>query len=53
MLIMLGSRPLISFCEQLANSLQRYRALSSRKAFGVRNVGHCLRWDNAPPGFRR
>lgn len=34
-----GSRPLISFCEQLADRLQRYRALSSRKAFRVRNVG--------------
>lgn len=33
-----GSRPLISFCEQLADRLQRYRALSSRKAFRVRNV---------------
>ncbi|SIQ43098.1 transcriptional regulator, GntR family [Rhizobium sp. RU35A] len=33
-----GSRPLIGFCEQLADRLQRYRALSSRKAFRVRNV---------------
>lgn len=34
-----GSRPLIGFCDQLADRLQRYRALSSRKAFRVRNVG--------------
>ncbi len=33
-----GSRPLIGFCEQLADRLQRYRALSSRKAFRVRKV---------------
>ncbi|MBF2714346.1 FCD domain-containing protein [Agrobacterium vitis] len=33
-----GSRPLIGFCEQLADQLQRYRALSSRKAFRVRKV---------------
>lgn len=33
-----GSRPLIGFCEQLADRLHRYRALSSRKAFRVRNV---------------
>lgn len=33
-----GSRPLIGFCEQLADRLQRYRYLSSRKAFRVRNV---------------
>ncbi|SMD12160.1 GntR family transcriptional regulator [Rhizobium sp. RU36D] len=33
-----GSRPLISFCEQLADRLSRYRALSSRKAFRVRKV---------------
>jgi DNA-binding GntR family transcriptional regulator len=34
-----GSRPLISFCEQLADHLYRYRALSARKAFRVRKVG--------------
>lgn len=33
-----GSRHLIGFCQQLAERLQRYRALSSRKAFRVRNV---------------
>lgn len=33
-----GSRSLIGFCEQLADRLHRYRALSSRKAFRVRNV---------------
>ncbi len=33
-----GSRPLIGFCEQLADRLNRYRALSSRKAFRVRKV---------------
>ena len=33
-----GSRPLIGFCQQLAERLQRYRALSSRKAFRVRNA---------------
>jgi DNA-binding GntR family transcriptional regulator len=33
-----GSRPLIGFCEQLADRLHRYRSLSSRKAFRVRNV---------------
>lgn len=32
------SRPLIGFCEQLADQLSRYRALSSRKAFRVRKV---------------
>jgi DNA-binding GntR family transcriptional regulator len=34
-----GSRPLIAFCEQLADRLSRYRALSSRKSFRVRKVG--------------
>ncbi|WP_429932754.1 GntR family transcriptional regulator [Agrobacterium vitis] len=33
-----GSRPLISFCEQLADRLFRYRALSIRKAFRERKV---------------
>lgn len=33
-----ASRPLIGFCEQLADRLHRYRSMSSRKAFGVRNV---------------
>lgn len=33
-----ASRPLIAFCEQLADRLNRYRALSSRKAFRVRKV---------------
>lgn len=33
-----GSRPLIGFCTQLADRLNRYRALSSRKAFRVRKV---------------
>jgi DNA-binding GntR family transcriptional regulator len=33
-----GSRPLIGFCEQLADRLHRYRALSSRRAFRVRKV---------------
>ncbi|OLP46170.1 GntR family transcriptional regulator [Rhizobium oryziradicis] len=33
-----GSRPLISFCEQLADRLYRYRALSIRKAFRERKV---------------
>lgn len=32
------SRPLIVFCEQLADRLQRYRALSIRKAFRSRKV---------------
>ncbi|MCO6179596.1 GntR family transcriptional regulator [Ciceribacter sp. RN22] len=34
-----GSKPLIAFCQQLAERLARYRALSSRKAFRVRKVG--------------
>lgn len=33
-----GSRPLIGFCEQLADRLNRYRALSIRKAYRVRKV---------------
>ncbi len=33
-----GSRPLIAFCEQLADRLSRYRALSSRTSFRVRKV---------------
>lgn len=33
-----GSRPLIGFCEQLADRLYRYRALSIRKSFRVRRV---------------
>ncbi|THF49598.1 GntR family transcriptional regulator [Allorhizobium terrae] len=33
-----GSRPLIGFCEQLADRLFRYRALSIRKAFRERKV---------------
>lgn len=33
-----GSRSLIVFCEQLADRLHRYRALSSRKSFRVRDV---------------
>jgi len=33
-----GSRPLVAFCEQLAERLSRYRSLSSRKAFRVRRV---------------
>ncbi|WP_027487307.1 GntR family transcriptional regulator [Allorhizobium undicola] len=33
-----GSQPLTAFCEQLTDQLQRYRALSSRKAFQVRKV---------------
>jgi len=33
-----GSRPLIGFCEQLADRLFRYRAMSIRKAFRVRKV---------------
>lgn len=33
-----GSRTLIGFCEQLADRLHRYRALSIRKAFRVRKV---------------
>jgi DNA-binding GntR family transcriptional regulator len=33
-----GSRPLINFCEQLADRLYRYRALSIRKAFRLRKV---------------
>ncbi|MEN3149769.1 GntR family transcriptional regulator [Neorhizobium sp. IRAMC:178] len=33
-----GSRPLLGFCEQLADRLSRYRALSSRKSFRVRKV---------------
>jgi len=33
-----GSKPLIGFCEQLADRLYRYRALSIRKAFRVRKV---------------
>ncbi len=33
-----GSRHLVGFCQQLAERLQRYRALSSRKAFRVRDV---------------
>jgi DNA-binding GntR family transcriptional regulator len=34
-----GSRPLIAFCEQLADQLYRYRRLSIRKAFQYRHVG--------------
>lgn len=33
-----GSRPLIAFCEQLADRLYRYRQISIRKAFGTRHV---------------
>jgi DNA-binding GntR family transcriptional regulator len=33
-----GSRPLIAFCEQLADRLYRYRQLSIRKAFRTRHV---------------
>lgn len=33
-----GSKPLIGFCEQLADRLYRYRALSIRKAFRARKV---------------
>lgn len=33
-----GSQTLITFCEQLADRLYRYRALSIRKAFRVRKV---------------
>lgn len=33
-----ASRPLITFCEQLADRLSRYRALSSQKSFRVRKV---------------
>lgn len=34
-----GSRPLIRFCEDLADRLYRYRMLSIRKAFPSRHVG--------------
>jgi len=34
-----GSQSLISFCEQLADQLYRYRRLSIRKAFPSRHVG--------------
>ncbi|NLS01272.1 GntR family transcriptional regulator [Rhizobium sp. P38BS-XIX] len=33
-----GSRPLIAFCEQLADRLYRYRQISIRKAFRTRHV---------------
>jgi DNA-binding GntR family transcriptional regulator len=33
-----ASRPLVGFCEQLADRLHRYRALSSRGSFRVRKV---------------
>ena len=33
-----GSRPLIAFCEQLADQLYRYRRLSISKAFRTRQV---------------
>ena len=34
-----GSRPLLSFCEQLADRLYRYRMMSIAKAYPVRKVG--------------
>jgi DNA-binding GntR family transcriptional regulator len=34
-----GSQSLITFCEQLADQLYRYRRLSIRKAFPSRHVG--------------
>ena len=34
-----GSRPLVAFCEQLADQLYRYRQLSIRKVFTSRHVG--------------
>jgi DNA-binding GntR family transcriptional regulator len=34
-----GSRPLLGFCEQLADQLYRYRRLSIRKVFTSRHVG--------------
>ena len=34
-----GSRPLLGFCEELADQLYRYRQLSIRKAFASRHVG--------------
>lgn len=34
-----GSRPLVEFCEQLADRLFRYRRLSIRKVFTTRHVG--------------
>ena len=33
-----GSRPLLGFCEQLADQLYRYRQLAIRKTFPGRNV---------------
>lgn len=39
MLSQCGSRPLIRFCEDLADQLYRYRMLSIRKAFSSRHVG--------------
>jgi DNA-binding GntR family transcriptional regulator len=33
-----GSRPLVGFCEQLADRLHRYRSLSSKKSFRVRKT---------------
>lgn len=39
LLLRCGSRPLIVFCEQLADQLYRYRRLSIRKAFTSRHVG--------------
>ncbi len=34
-----GSRPLLGFCEQLADRLYRYRMMSISKAYPVRKVG--------------
>ncbi|MES1149523.1 MAG: GntR family transcriptional regulator, partial [Bradyrhizobium guangdongense] len=34
-----GSRPLLSFCEQLADRLYRYRMMSIAKAYPARKVG--------------
>jgi DNA-binding GntR family transcriptional regulator len=34
-----GSRPLLGFCQQLAERLYRYRMMSKAKAFPVRKVG--------------
>src|SRR5262249_24391187 len=34
-----GSRPLLGFCEQLADRLYRYRMMSIAKAYPVRKVG--------------
>lgn len=39
LIVRCGSRPLVAFCEQLADRLYRYRRLSIRKVFASRPIG--------------